>query len=42
MTVHLNWGKLFAWSQVALCLAASGGYLATRHYAKGLYWFFAG
>jgi len=41
MSVPVNWGRVFAWGQVALCLAASIGYAFSRQHAKALYWFFA-
>jgi len=38
----LNYGKLIAGVNCALCFGASAGYLLARNTRLSLYWFFAG
>lgn len=37
----VNYGRLFACGQMALCVAASAGYATCRDWRRALYWFCA-
>lgn len=37
----MNWGRILAWSTVALSVGASVGYLVIKDYRRALYYFFA-
>lgn len=34
----MNWGKIFAISQLLLCVAACIGYLCSKDWRRALYW----
>ncbi len=34
----MNWGRLAALAQMALCILASLGYLASKDYRRAIYW----